>query len=81
MSMLSEGLQAIADAIGRRKGTFVLAKTDAADGIPNQFVLAVGSIRAVSVNGGFLITIGLDREQVEKLRSMCDEALALWRAS
>lgn len=80
MSALRMGMQTIAESIGRRKGTFVLAKTEASDGIPNPFVLAVGSIRSVSVNGGFLITIGLARDQVERLRAMCDEALGDDRA-
>ncbi len=76
MSDLREGLQAIAEALGRGKGTFVLARTVATDGISNPFVLAVGSIRSVRINKGFMITIGLSREQLEALRTMCDETLA-----
>lgn len=76
MSSLSAGMWLIAEVIGHRKGTFVLAKTEESDGLPDPFVLAVGSIRAVSVGKGFVITIGLAREQVQTLRAMCDEALA-----
>lgn len=75
MSVLSMGLREIAESIGRKKGTFVLAKTTSADGATKPFALAVGSINAVSVNGGFTIMLGLSRDQVEKLRAMCDEAL------
>lgn len=77
MSDLSAGLREIAESIKRGKGNFVLAKTDPSDKLTTKpFALAVGSIRAVSVSGGFTIMIGLKRDQVETLRAMCDEALA-----
>lgn len=75
MTSLAAGLREIASAIGRRKGTFVLAPTSPDDAVQNPFALAVGSWRAVQVDGGFIVTLGLSREQVEKLRTMCDEAL------
>lgn len=74
-SKLSKGLREIAESIDRGKGSFVLAPTTPGDGVTNPFALAVGSIRALSLNGGFTIMIGLTREQVEKLRAMCDEVL------
>jgi hypothetical protein len=77
VSKLSAGLREIAESIKRGKGNFVLAKTDPLDKLATKpYALAVGSIRAVSVNGGFTIMIGLTRDQVEKLRAMCDEVLA-----
>ena len=75
-SKLSVGLREIAESIGRGKGSFVLAPAAPEDGVTKPFALAVGSIRALTLNGGFSIMIGLTREQVEKLRAMCDEALA-----
>jgi hypothetical protein len=76
VSALSAGLREIAESIGRKKGSFVLAKTDPTDkNATKPYALAVGSIRALSVNGGFTIMIGLSRDQVEKLRAMCDEVL------
>lgn len=75
-SKLTTGLHEIAESIGRGKGSFVLASTSPGEGVTKPFALAVGSIRALSVSGGFTIMIGLSRDQVEKLRAMCDEALA-----
>ena len=74
MSKLSDGLKEIATSITRRKGNFVLARSPKGESKP--YSLAVGSSRAVQVNGGLMIMIGLSRDQVEKLRAMCDEALA-----
>lgn len=77
MSSLSAGLREIAESISRKKGNFVLAKTDPTDKLATKpYALAVGSIRVLSVNGGFTIMIGLRRDQVETLRDMCIEALA-----
>jgi len=75
-SKLAAGVREIAESIGRGKGTFVLAPTAPGDGVTKPFALAVGSSRTVQVNGGFTIMLGLSREQVGKLRTMCDEALA-----
>jgi len=77
VSALAAGLREIADSISRGKGNFVLAKTDPSDKLATKpYALAVGSIRALTVSGGFTIMIGLRREQVEALRAMCDAALA-----
>ena len=77
MSKLSAGLREIAESIKRGKGNFVLAKTDPSDKLATKpYALAVGSVRAISINDGFAIMLGLDRGQVEKLRAMCDEMLA-----
>lgn len=73
---MREAVTAIAASIGRGKGTFALARAVPSDGISKPFVLATGSINATRVNGGFMVTIGLSREQVEVLRTMCDDALA-----
>lgn len=70
---LKDVLDDIRSSIGRGKGTFGLARTPAGQGKP--FSLAVGSIRAVQVDRGFIITLGLSREQVVVLRGMCDELL------
>jgi len=73
---MRESVTAIAASIGRGKGTFVLARTEPSDGASKPFNLAAGSINAVRVNGGFMVSIGLSRQQVEGLRAMCDEVLA-----
>lgn len=70
---LQEGLTAIADAISRKKGTFILAPSPPGESSP--FMLAVGSWRVVRTKGGFIVTLGLKREQVLRLREMCDEIL------
>ncbi len=75
MSALSAGLRAIVEALERGEGSFVLERAAPSDGMTQPFALAVGSIRGVHVDGGLLLTLGLSREQVERLREMCDEAL------
>lgn len=66
----SEALKTINESIQRKKGAFMLAQA------PDGLALAVGSYRAVKVDGGFIICIKLTREQVEYLKSQCEEALA-----
>ena len=73
---MRDGVNVVAESIGRGKGTFVLARTVPSDGASKPFALAAGSINVIRVNGGFMVSIGLSRKQVEALRSMCDEALA-----
>jgi hypothetical protein len=72
--ILKEILDEIRSSISRGKGTFGLAQTPAGQGKP--FSLAVGSIRAVQVDRGFMIVLGLSRDQVVTLREMCDELLS-----
>jgi hypothetical protein len=71
--ILKDILDEIRSSISRGKGTFGLARTPAGQGKP--FSLAVGSIRAVQIDRGFMIVLGLSRDQVVKLRAMCDELL------
>lgn len=70
---LQDVLNEIRSSISRGKGTFGLAHGPPGQGKP--YSLAVGSIRAVQVDGGFTIMLGLSRDQVVKLRAMCDELL------
>ena len=74
MTTMQDGLLQIRAAIGRGKGTFVLTRSPPGQGKP--FSLAAGSIRAVQVEGGFIVVLGLTRDQVAMLREMCDELLA-----
>jgi hypothetical protein len=71
---LRDVLDEIRSSISRGKGTFGLAPTPLGQGKP--YSLAVGSIRTVQVDRGFIITLGLSRDQVVKLREMCDEVLS-----
>jgi len=75
---LQSALEHITQAIGRGKGRFALAIAPAGAWPYSKapFVLAAGSIRSVSVRGGFIITIGMTREHLLELRELCDEALA-----
>lgn len=72
---LPEALVEVTDAVRRKKGTFALAETGQPGHAP--FSLVAGSTRAVKVENGFFITLGLRRDQVEALRDMCDEMLAV----
>lgn len=71
---LQDALLKIASSISRGKGTFAVTRSPSGQAKP--YSLAVGSIRTVQVDGGFIITLGLSRDQVVTLREMCDEVLA-----
>jgi hypothetical protein len=71
---MQEALNEIRASISRGKGTFTLARMPAGQGKP--FNLSAGSIRAIQVPGGFIVSLGLSRDQVVALRSMCDELLS-----
>jgi len=83
MTTMKEALDEIRAAISRGKGTFALTPGLVGQGKP--FSLVVGSIRAVcatqegiravQIPGGFIITLGLARDQVKALRAMCDDLL------
>lgn len=70
---MQDALNEICASIRRGKGTFAVTPSPLEQVKP--FSLTVGSIRAVQVPDGFIITLGLSRDQVEKLREMCDELL------
>ena len=72
MTDLKGGLVRIATTINRGKGGFTLGTEE------GKASLAVGAPTAVKVNGtngGFIVMLGLSREQVEELREMCNETL------
>jgi hypothetical protein len=69
-----EAINQIRDSIGRGKGTFTL--THAPAGQAKPFNLSAGSIRAIQVSGGFIVSLGLSRDQVATLRDICDALLA-----
>lgn len=73
---MREAVNMVAASIERGKGTFVLARTVPSDGASKPFALAAGSVNAIRINNGFMVSIGLSRDQVAALRAMCDEALA-----
>lgn len=66
---LPEYLRNIVDSISRGKGSWSLANQDG-----NQ-LLTVGSVRTVRVNGGFIVSIGLNRDQLTQLRDAADALL------
>jgi hypothetical protein len=74
MMTMQEALSEIRSSISCGKGTFAVTPSPLGQGKP--YSLAVGSVRAVQINGGFIISLGLSRDQVAKLRAMCDELLA-----
>lgn len=71
---MQEALNEIRSSISRGKGTFAVTRSPPGQGKP--FNLTTGSIRAIQVPGGFIISLGLSRGQVAALRAMCDELLA-----
>lgn len=74
---LRQGLRDIIDSISRNKGNFVVAHTPPNDitFAKNPFTMAVGSHMAVRAGGGFIISVGLSREKLIKLRDWCNELL------
>jgi hypothetical protein len=74
---LREGLRGIVDSISRKKGNYVVAHTPTDDPslVENPFTMAIGSYRVVKAGGGFIISIGLNREKLIKLRDWCNELL------
>jgi len=70
---IQELLNEIRSSIRRGKGTFGLASSPPDRGKP--YTLVTGSIRTVQIDGGFIISLGLSRDQVVKLREQCDELL------
>lgn len=71
---LQEALTEVTGVVRWKKGTFALAETGAPGHAP--FTLVAGATRAVQVENGLLVTLGLRRDQIEILRAMCDELLA-----
>lgn len=69
MTDLAASLQRIASAIGRGKGGFTLGT------VSGKASLALGAPTAVKLDGGFVVMLGLSREQVEELRELCNETL------
>jgi hypothetical protein len=75
MMTMQDAVDEIRSSISRGKGTFAVTPSRPGPGQGKPYSLAVGSIRAVQLPGGFMIVLGLRRDQVEKLRAMCDELL------
>jgi hypothetical protein len=73
---LKEGIRNIGESIMRGKGNFALSRAPASEGPRNEFVLSAGSHQAVQVKNGFMVSIGLDREKVARLRDWCDDLLS-----
>jgi hypothetical protein len=61
----------IARAIAKDKGTWAIG--DLGGG---KFMLALGAPSAVRIQGGMVLTISVDLEEIRKIREACDEALA-----
>ena len=59
----------IVEAIGRKKGSWVVAVHD------GQALLAAGSINVVKAAGGFIVTLRLSRDELLNLRRAADEAI------
>lgn len=76
---MQDALNQIRASISRGKGTFALTRMPAGQGKP--FNLSAGSIRAIQVPGGFIVSFGLSRDQVAGLRDICDELLSEETAS
>lgn len=66
----SKPFSRIVEAIGRRKGSWVVAVHE------GQALLAVGSINVVKAAGGFIVTLRLSREELLNLRRSADEAIS-----
>jgi len=69
MTTGKEAVLIINDSLKRKKGTFVLAKENGTN------MLFTGAPTAARSENGYVIALGLSREQVVKLRDMCEAAL------
>lgn len=71
-----DGLVEIADGVRRGKARFSLALTTkkAAYGTA-PFTLSIGAPRTIQIPGGFIISLGMRRDQLEFLRDRCSELL------
>jgi hypothetical protein len=78
-------IEEIRRAVSRGKGTFGIGHSTL--GPPHKpFTLVLGSIRALTVDkelrhdqGGYVVTLGLTVEQVERLRDDCQTLLDEYR--
>ena len=66
----SKPFSRIVEAIGRRKGSWVVTVHE------GQALLAAGSINVVKAAGGFIVTLRLSREELLNLRRAADDALS-----
>lgn len=74
LETFQQGLLRIADSIGRRKGNFALAHNPTFES-KDPFILAAGCHQVIKSNGGFIVTIGLDKEKLTRLRDTCNALL------
>lgn len=67
---LSDALVDIHGSIRRKKAAFDLVMEGP------EFILVAGSFRAVQLPEGTLVTMSVNREQLQLLRARCNELLA-----
>lgn len=72
MKSSTEATKEIVDAIRRKKARFALGFDPSLTGM---VVLFAGSYRALRSEDGIIVTMGVNRENLLKLREECDEAL------
>lgn len=74
-----EALLTIVATIQRKRSTFAITKADPTAktqfGHEVPFALTAGSDKVVKVAGGFVVSMSISREQLQKLRDTCDELL------
>lgn len=63
----------VAEACRRGKGTFGLARNSKRH--PTPFALVAGHHKVVDIESGYLVSLGLTRDQVERLRDQCNVLL------
>jgi hypothetical protein len=71
---MEELLASVAESMSRKSGTFGLTQAPLGEKAP--FVMVAGHHQAVEVPGGFLVCLGITREQVLNLRDVCDFLLS-----
>jgi hypothetical protein len=74
MATYKDGVFQILASIKRGKGSFNVSENPKPS-VVRPFALTVGSVNRVEVPGGVFVSVDMSREQLEKLRGMCDELL------
>lgn len=75
MRTMQEATKDIIASIARQKGSFAVTKSPTNAPTAKPFTLTAGSWRAVLVAGGYMVSLGLSREQLAMLRDECDALL------
>lgn len=71
-----EAVLDIASSVGRKKASFAVTPNPKT-GDPAPFALHAGASKIVKVDGGYVVSMNVRRDQLEKLRDECNELLGV----